>query len=610
MPVLYKVLTGLIALVGNLSLITTGEMSPIFIGLSFVMFVGYYRAIKDKPQAGRYTTAALSIAAFVIFVFDAFWVTRDVIVSVGHLSLLWHSIKAFDIKDPWDPLQVMFMSLIQLFLASELTRSIVFGVVFVVFMVGLVYSVVYSHFIKEGLSGLRGLHGVVFALTGVILVLTVFFFVATPRVKGGFLGKGQTRAMKSGFSEEVNLGGLGSIKEDYSVVMRAVLKPIPSKVPYWRGITYELYSDGQWFDIDDREEFFSKEGKFEFGEVGPGAFRQDIILEPLDTELVFAMKGLKGFQSSYRAVKLSEDGALYVKDKKSRRLRYIAISDLNPDRSPPQEDIHLQLPEGLDNLKALAEKLTENAVTPKQKAETILQYLKDNYQYSLDIEPPPEGQDPVEFFLFTQKKGFCEHFAGSMVLLLRAAKVPARLVTGYIGGQFNRYGRYFIVRQKDAHTWVEAWIDGQWKEFDPTPASFEGPPSQIVLFLDFIKLKWDRYVVNFSSRDQKNIIKTLSMPMERFLEIRLKGPEIRFNYWVFGTLVVLIAMMFLVRPLIYNLRYPLWQRRYIRLRKGLGLPETSAPSEVLMALRKKPPEKRHAGEEIIKDYLVRRFGRK
>ena len=119
---------------------------------------------------------------------------------------------------------------------------------------------------------------------------------------------------------------------------------------------------------------------------------------------------------------------------------------------------------------------------------------------------------PVDDFLFNSKRGYCEHYASAMVLMLRTIGIPARIVTGFYGGEFNEYGGYVIVRQSNAHSWVEAAIDGRWRLFDPTPPVVERRASAIGYLLDMLRMKWNRYVVAFSASDQKEIIRTLSMP--------------------------------------------------------------------------------------------------
>ncbi len=147
-----------------------------------------------------------------------------------------------------------------------------------------------------------------------------------------------------------------------------------------------------------------------------------------------------------------------------------------------------------------------------KKALEVQDYLQSNYSYSL--EPGGKnGEDPVNNFLFHSKKGYCEHFASAMVLLLRASGVPARLISGFHGGEWNSYGGYYTVRAQDAHTWVEAYIKNSgWVRFDPTPPAPIKEKS--VLFaaaglIDYLRFKWDRYIIFYSLRDQAGMAKNL-----------------------------------------------------------------------------------------------------
>jgi len=92
-------------------------------------------------------------------------------------------------------------------------------------------------------------------------------------------------------------------------------------------------------------------------------------------------------------------------------------------------------------------------------------------EFAYTLETPLPGHDGVDEFLFEQKRGFCEHFSSAFVVLMRAAGVPARVVTGYVGGVRNPIGGYYVVRRMDAHAWAEVWMDGRgWVRVDPTAA--------------------------------------------------------------------------------------------------------------------------------------------
>jgi len=117
---------------------------------------------------------------------------------------------------------------------------------------------------------------------------------------------------------------------------------------------------------------------------------------------------------------------------------------------------------------ALARQLTQASPTPFDRAVSIESYLR-TFPYTLDVEPPPPGRDIVDYFLFTEQKGYCDYYASSMVVLARAAGLPARFVIGYASGEYNASTAEYVVRQKDAHSWAEIYFSGVgWIEFEPT----------------------------------------------------------------------------------------------------------------------------------------------
>jgi uncharacterized membrane protein len=142
-------------------------------------------------------------------------------------------------------------------------------------------------------------------------------------------------------------------------------------------------------------------------------------------------------------------------------------------------------------------------------------HLIQDYQYTLDFRGRSSA-NPIEDFLFRYKSGQCEYFASSMVLLLRSQGIPARLVTGFLGGEYNPFEGYYIVRDSNAHAWVEAWVPGEgWRIFDPTPPAGrptveeEGVPLLMRQAWDFVVFRWDRYILTFGLYDQIRIFSSL-----------------------------------------------------------------------------------------------------
>jgi hypothetical protein len=147
-----------------------------------------------------------------------------------------------------------------------------------------------------------------------------------------------------------------------------------------------------------------------------------------------------------------------------------------------------------------------------ERARRLERYLARNYVYTTDFVGDPAGAR-LEAFVFENRRGHCELFASAMVLMLRSGGIPARLATGFLGADYNPIEGYYIVRQANAHAWVEAQIDGAgWRVFDPTPpsgrpAASEAGLSQLAAQLyDYLVFRWDRYVLTYGLADQIGVV--------------------------------------------------------------------------------------------------------
>jgi transglutaminase-like putative cysteine protease len=165
----------------------------------------------------------------------------------------------------------------------------------------------------------------------------------------------------------------------------------------------------------------------------------------------------------------------------------------------------------------------------------LLRFNREDYGYTLS--PPEVGNDGVDDFLFVTRRGFCEHYAGAFAFLMRAGGIPARVVTGYMGGEINPASGTMVVRQSDAHAWVEVWIDGLWRRIDPTAAiaperierglSAALPAGERVPLLsraewswlreidwriDAVNHNWQKWVIGFNADRQKSMFSELGWP--------------------------------------------------------------------------------------------------
>jgi hypothetical protein len=360
--------------------------------------------------------------------------------------------------------------------------------------------------------------------------LTLLIFFLLPRVSAGILQKPRGEGLRTtGFSERVDLGMIGSIKEDPQIVMRVELPDQPAggrERFYLRGLAFDQYSGRSWSS--------SSRQRRSLGVVADGTFlvrsggsrslanlseplRQDILLEALDTSVLFAAPFVESLSGDFGGVQLDSTIGLHLPYPSTSRMRYSVTS--RDHRILPGEqgsavleyasairDRYLQLPPHSDRIAALAERVTHGIVTPYDKATAVLQHLLSNYAYSLDVDTKTSSH-PIDDFLFTRKTGYCEHYATAMVLMLRAIGIPSRLVTGFLATEWNDFGNYYTVRQRDAHAWVEIYFPRSgWITMDPTPPNAISPiPSVFVAFQRFaesLRLHWDRAFIRYSGRDQ------------------------------------------------------------------------------------------------------------
>jgi transglutaminase-like putative cysteine protease len=169
---------------------------------------------------------------------------------------------------------------------------------------------------------------------------------------------------------------------------------------------------------------------------------------------------------------LAGDTRLYEVDSWVNQASASQLARAGQDYPAAIRQAYLQIPNSLpQRVRDLANQITARANTPFDKAEAVQSFLRTTYTYDLKTPPPRQNQDAVDYFLFESSSGFCSYYASAMTVLLRASGVPARVVTGYVTGEFNPETGAYQVRARDAHAWVEVYFPGYgWIEFEPTPS--------------------------------------------------------------------------------------------------------------------------------------------
>lgn len=405
------------------------------------------------------------------------------------------------------------------------------------------------------------------------LLLAVPLFALLPRVRSPYIvGRGVgtgTLLEAAGFSDEVTLDSIGQIRNSRNVAMRLQDEgsPDPERELRFKAATYEVYDRGNWIRTPRAVLPRGQGVRFRLGQ---GEVRhwariwlrplrsqslplpvETTVVEPRVTHLYIDAGGAVSFGHrpletvEYR-VGLGERPLLTgVPPRTPPALTPPVAPPLRPTpagaasaggiRPLPARLVMERGPAGWPRDTGAARRgvgpdatLDLSGVSPRmaelarlvmgqgpagERARRLESHLVQGYSYTQDFVGRTADQ-PLEDFLFRYRSGHCEYFASAMVLMLRAEGIPARLVTGFLGGEYNPFEGYTIVRDSNAHAWVEAYIpeEGGWQIFDPTPPAGrpveieEGVWSLARQAWDFLVFRWDRYVLTFGLYDQLRIL--------------------------------------------------------------------------------------------------------
>ena len=305
------------------------------------------------------------------------------------------------------------------------------------------------------------------------LPLMLLIFVLFPRIPGPIWGlPADSGAARSGLSDSMAPGEISSLIQSGETAFRVRFDdtvPAPN-ARYWRGPVFSRF-DGRKWDPG----FRPSEDGVPSAELSGPVIRYEVVLEPNRARWLFALDLPSRFGLPQDA-ELNGDYQLVlsqgeVRERRLYRLQSQVQYRLQPAMSARQREWLTRLPR-TSNPRTVAlarswraQGLGDDAIV----REALRRYREQTFYYTL--QPPALGRDSVDEFLFDTRRGFCEHYASSFAVLMRAAGIPARIVTGYQGGEKSTVGDYWIVRQSDAHAWTEVWIVGRgWLRVDPTAA--------------------------------------------------------------------------------------------------------------------------------------------
>jgi protein-glutamine gamma-glutamyltransferase len=301
---------------------------------------------------------------------------------------------------------------------------------------------------------------------GLALPLALLLFALFPRLSGSFWSLGGSSQAQTGLSDTMSPGSISELSNSADPVFRVwfAAAPPPPQQRYWRGPVLHDFDGYTWTGVHPlyRTETLQYRGT---------AYRYQIRLEPDATPWWPALDTVQSAMAP--GTQITADRQLVASRPVHEAVTYSAVSytaTLSTDtlsRFARQFDTHVVSARN-PRSQALARRLRAAAPDVPAYVDSVVALFRNGH-FEYTLTPPLLDLDSVDDFLFNTRRGFCGHFASAFALLMRAGGVPARVVTGYQGGEWNPIGGYLLIRRSDAHAWVEVWEDGRgWVRVDPT----------------------------------------------------------------------------------------------------------------------------------------------
>jgi len=466
------------------------------------------------------------------------------------------------------------------------------------------------------------------ALGGLPVMALLFFLF--PRLEGPLWSLQLGATAVTGMSDQVRMGSIArlGLSEEVAFRVRFEGEPPPADQRYWRGMVL-WHTDGRtWRRVEAPPAHWARQAPEE-------ALRYEVTMEPSGRPWLFPLDRVIHADATLR---VDGDFGLEAGGPVRQRFTYRAASIRPPLREPldgRQRQLGLQLPPRVSSrTRALARRWRHRAASDAEVVRLALDHFnREPFVYTL--RPPLLEGDPVDRFLFVTRKGFCEHYATSFVLLMRLAGIPARVVVGYQGGELNPVGGHLVVRQSDAHAWAEVWLEGEgWTRVDPTaavaPERIErgiapvaapvGAPARFRLsvdpdaltrlarrlgwYRDNLQLLWHYWVVGYDRDRQQSLL--ARMGLDGLSGYRL-GLAAVLGALGAGALLFFLAGRAPRRP--PDPARAAWKRFRRKLaRAGLELPDTLGPLETAQAATARFPARAAELQRIAQLYIRLRYG--
>ncbi|MDQ3180865.1 MAG: DUF3488 and transglutaminase-like domain-containing protein [Acidobacteriota bacterium] len=553
----FKIISYAVVICGFLSLWVSGGFGIIVTSLFLGIIISAWFLEESRWQISERVGTALIVLVVPLFYIG--WkykiigagATETIIAGLlARMILILAAVKLLQKKSDRDWIFLYLISFFEVLLAAGLSISPLYLVSFILYLLVTICAIVSfeigktSRIVNEKNctdkktsfteTRISRLPLTAISLLILIIALATPLFFVLPRVGGaGFGNNSNGLSGMTGFSDSVRLGSIGRLKQNDETVMRVRLDKTGASNfgnMYWRGVALDKFDNKVWSNSKFAYKEVKDKGEKDFFLIDYSSSKQDVTVqtvyrEPIDTPVLFALSRPVAVQGNFQILFKDSEGAMTFNRSGFDRLSYKVYSDrslpsqekLKADNSAySEEDRHyLQLPETMDvRISQLAAHLTEKSNNRFDKAKTVENYLQTQFGYTLEMKA--SGGEPLADFLFNIREGHCEYFATAMAIMLRTQGIATRVVNGFQQGEYNETADVFVVKQKDAHSWVEVYFprENAWIPFDPTPfagKSNETGSAGIVgsfnKYLEALETFWIQYFVAFDNQEQRSLFR-------------------------------------------------------------------------------------------------------
>jgi len=518
------------AVIGLLALSFSEEITGLWLQIPWVLLV-FSLMLDRAPQLERRLRRweTLGVAGLVgLTLLDFLILKNSVFVVVAHFLLMLQTLKLVGLKERKDCLQMGLIGFFQFLAACTLSADMRQAILIILLIPGTMALLFWNYAarVQEEAAvktpwpdrSLKQLHiGLSFAAVPLNIALTMIVFVLFPRLSfnvhiPGF-GAGQ-----SAYTDQMNLEQTGTVTRDQSV---AAWLGFPDGVAnahwngYLRGDVLDTFNGKEW-----RAEHLEKtrvlqpdgNGIFKLRRISKGMQPLHASLTLLNTtkNTLFTPGTPLEITAAFSRLDTTDAGDFHWNEALQHPLQYQILAMPDERQDAPADSrvipmLYLRLPsQGLARTKTLA-KTVAGTGPPAEKAHALEDYLRSHYRYTLDFgQTIPDN--PVDYFLFESRQGFCIHFASALAVMLRLENIPSRVVAGYSHGEWNPLARQILFREQDAHAWVEAWVGDHWITLDPSPrATIESALSlrerqgwrRLRETWDYLGYEWNRFIIDY-----------------------------------------------------------------------------------------------------------------